>query len=447
MQLAYFKKVLLFALTGLLSAVADGHGLQGLRGSHTLTESSLTTTFREPIANDTNHLKIVYFGSSVPAGQGATNHKGYTSLFSDILKNRASEGGNVWETANISIGGDNTIRVLKRYETDLLPQKGDYVVFALALGNEGIHERGQPVFDQFERNMKVLIKKARADGYVPVVTNNYTRNDYNEKDYRFIKQMNILIHGWDVPSINLLGAIDDLSGHWVDGFWDDGFHPNDAGHAEMSYTIVPSLFEALESGKPMPKKVEGSYIRLTKRRSEGKYLTFKPEHIVHPFTTAISFKTSGPGVLLRMEDVDGTGVVSVNDKGRLVYSSAKSGVITGTGKVDDGQWHKVIVSHYYAKGLTMLYCDSTLQGTVEERLVTTGVKIGGAGIPKKLAYKDWLFYRSGMNQDEISCLAKDALLKSSLELYAPLDGKGVSVSDPLVNLAQSMNVIREVSRR
>jgi hypothetical protein len=91
----------------------------------------------------------------------------------------------------------------------------------------------------------------------------------------------------------------------------------------------------------------------------------------------------------------------------------------------------------------MLYSDSTLQGTIEEKLVTTGVKLGGSNIPKKVAYKDWLFYRSAMNPDEIKYLANDFLLQSSLELYAPLDGKKISGSDPLINLAQSMNTIRE----
>jgi len=89
----------------------------------------------------------------------------------------------------------------------------------------------------------------------------------------------------------------------------------------------------------------------------------------------------------------------------------------------------------------MLYGDSILQGIIGEKLVTTGVKIGGTNIPQKLAYKNWLFYRSAMNPDEIKYLAKDSLLKSSLELYAPLDGRKVSVSDPLINLAQSMNTI------
>jgi len=413
MRYPYFKKALICILTVLLSFSVRG---------------------QEPI-------KIVYFGSSVPYGQGATNQKGYTSLFSDILRSRVSTGGNVWETSNISIGGDNTVKVLKRYETDLLPQKGQYVIFALALGNEGIHEQGQPMFDQFEKNIKILIDKAKSDGYTPVITNSYTRNDYNDMDYRFIKKMNLMIHEWDVPSINLLGAVDDLSGHWMDGFWADSAHPNDAGHEEMSYTIIPSLFDALESKKPTPKSVKGSYIKPPK----NKYIAFTPENIVHPFTTSISFKTNNPGTLLEIADISDKGTVSVNSDGQLVYSSAKLGVIMGADKVNDGKWHTVTITHYYAKGVTMLYSDSTLQGTLEERLVTTGVKIGGPNIPKRLSYKNWLFYRSAMNPDEIAYLTNGSLLKSSLELYAPLDGRKVSVPDPLANLAQSMNTIGEIA--
>lgn len=449
MQFTYFKKALICALTVLLSISVRAQEAQLLTNTATATGTDYWNNnfsvsnnfFKESIVQDSNHIKIVYFGSSVPYGQGATNLRGYTSLFSDILKNRISTSGSVWETSNISIGGDNTIKVLKRYEADLLPQKGKYVIFALALGNEGIHEQGQPMFDQFKKNMKVLIDKARSDGYTPIVTNSYTRNDYNEKDYSFIKKMNLLIHEWNVPSINLLGAVDDLSGHWMDGYWADAAHPNDAGHAEMSYTIVPSLFDALESKKPMPESVKGSYIKAER----NKYIAFTPENVVHPFTTSISFKTKGQGTLLEIDDVTEAGKVSINNDGHLVYSSAKLGVIIGATKVNDNKWHKLTLTHYYAKGVTMLYADSTLQGTLEEKLVTTGVKIGGANIPQKLTYKNWLFYRSAMNAEEVAYLAKDSLLKSSLELYAPLDGKKVSVSDPLVNLAQSMNTIREIN--
>jgi lysophospholipase L1-like esterase len=454
MQHSYFKKALVLALSIFLSFSASSQESQLFTSISTdvnITNwndlfSASNSSNEEIIGQDSTPIKIVYFGSSVPHGQGATNLKGYTSLFSDILKNRISSSGNLWQTVNISIGGDNTIRILNRYERDLLPQKGKYVVFALALGNEGIHEQGQPMFDQFEKNMQVLINKARSDGYTPIVTNSYTRNDYNEKDYNFIKQMNLLIHQWDVPSINLLGAIDDLSGHWVDGFWDDGLHPNDAGHAEMAYTIVPSLFDALENGKPLPESVKGSLIKLSKNKSTGKSIAFTPENIVHPFTTSISFKTNNAGTLIEIDAVEGTGSISINENGQLVYSSATGGIITGTTQVNDNKWHKVTLTHYYAKGITMLYSDSTLQGTMDERSVTRGVKIGGPNIPKKIAYKNWLFYRSAMNQDEINYLAKDSLLKSSLELYAPLDGKRKSVSHLLINLAQSTNILKQITR-
>lgn len=195
----------------------------------------------------------------------------------------------------------------------------------------------------------------------------------------------------------------------------------------------------------MPESVKGSFIKFSKNRSKGKYIAFTPENIVHPFTTSINFKASNPGALLEIKDAAGTGTISINEDGRLVYSSAKSGIITGTTNVNDNKWHRVTLTHYYAKGISMFYSDSTLQGTLDERLITTGVKIGGTNIPKKVAYKDWLFYRSAMNPEEVTYLAKDSLLKSSLELYAPLDGKKVSVSDPLINLAQSMNTIKKIA--
>lgn len=394
-----------------------------------------------------NIKKIIYFGSSVPKGEGATNQYGYTSIFTDLLKNRIPTQATQWETVNISIGGDNTLKVLKRYEKDFLPQKGQYVVFALALGNEGIHEHGQPIFDQFKKNLKLLIDKARADGYTPIITNSYTRNDYTKADYQFIKQMNLEIHRWEVPSINLLGAIDDLSGRWVDGYWADGAHPNDLGHLEMAYTIVPSLFDALENNKPLPKRVKGSSVNFKNRGQRTKSLTLTPENIVHSFTTTITFKTGSPGQILKFKAVAennevNKGVIQIDDKGNLSYRSPKSNTITGT-RVNDDQWHTLTLTHYYAKGITQLYLDTELQGTVDEKLVTTDFHIGGAGGPEKIGYKDWLFYRSGMNQEEVKHIAEGPLLKSSLELYAPLDGKKVDIRDPLANLAQSLNTLTE----
>jgi hypothetical protein len=69
---------------------------------------------------------------------------------------------------------------------------------------------------------------------------------------------------------------------------------------------------------------------------------------------------------------------------------------------------------------------------VAERLSIKHLQLGNK-TGKAISAKNWLFYRSGMNSTEIAALTNNVFLKSSMELYAPLDEKkGV-----LVNLAQS----------
>ncbi len=48
--------------------------------------------------------------------------------------------------------------------------------------------------------------------------------------------------------------------------------------------------------------------------------------------------------------------------------------------------------------------------------------------------------------DEVKALANNILLKSSLELYAPLDDQHTAVKDVLVNLAQSTNTLTKVKQ-
>ena len=396
-------------------------------------------------ANLPNPLKIAYFGSSVPYGQGAsTLNKGYTALYSSLLAQRKIDlGTKNWETVNISVPGDNTVKVLARYNSDFVPQKAKYVVYALALGNEGIHESGQPAYDQFKSNIQQLIKQAKDAGYVPVVTNSYTRNDYNSTDYNYIRQMNLFLAQLDVPSINLLGAVDDGSGHWVNSYWTDALHPNDNGHAELSYTMVPSLFDALDKNKAIPQKLTSTYVTLVKRANEnrGKSLEFKPENTVHAFTQTFSIKTSNKGTIAEIKEASGAGYLSINNSGQLQYISPKTGTITGTIQVNDNAWHTISLTHYYARGETILYADNTAQGSLSEKLVISQINIGALGNTGSLLVKDWFFHRSGMNADEINALSNGTLLKSSLELYAPLDGKTTVTADSLINLAQSTNTI------
>lgn len=396
-----------------------------------------------------NPFKLTYIGSSVPSGVGATNGRGYTTLYSELLQRRNLAGrGGPWVTANVCVPGNNTIDVLGRFDRDVLPQNGKYVMIALVLGNEGIITGGQATFNQFRTNMIQLINLARTDGLVPVVTNGYVRNDYTATQYTFTRQMNALIHGWNVPSVNLLGAVDDGNGRWATGYWWDALHPNDLGHAELSYALVPSLFDALNANKPLPTRRVSSGITLrNSATAPADIIRLTPEEVVHPFTTALRFRASQAGRLLQVQDSAGlsAGTVRIDQNGKVVYQSAKGNTITGSVTVTDNRWHKLVLTHYYARGATQLYVDSVREGTAAERLRPTRLDVGGNQAPARLQLRDWLFYRSGMNQDEVWALAADSLLKSSQELYAPLDGRRTVSADSLTNLAQSTNTLSRIS--
>ncbi|RZK62467.1 MAG: hypothetical protein EOO59_02475, partial [Hymenobacter sp.] len=426
---------LLFAPKLLPYALLAGLGLTALSGAPLLPVSlPHPAQAPRPAADSLDNLKIVYLGSSVPYGQGATNKYGYTSRYATLLARRHAAGlSAAWTTANASVPGDNTGKVAARWRRDLLPQRGRYVVLALSLGNEGIHGGGQPVFEQFRRNLGALVERARAAGRVPGVTNCYGRGDFTPDDYAYVRRMNLLLHTWDVPSVNLLGAVDDGQGRWAAGYWDDSYHPNDLGHAELTHAIVPSLFDALRAGKARPQRQATAGSRL-----RGAGLRFTPEALVHSFTQAVGFRAAGPGRLLLLQDSTATGSLHLDASGALTYASALGGRLSGP-RAADGRWHQVVLTHYFARGETHLYLDGALVGRLPERLRTRQLRLGGTGTARGGQYRNWLFYRAGMHADEVRALAADSLLQSSLELYAPLDGRRMAAPDSLANLAQSTN--------
>jgi hypothetical protein len=375
-------------------------------------------------------FKISVMGSSVPTGYCAAGRHGYIHMYNDLLRRRDSLGlsQNAWHISNISVPGDNTIKLLKRYG-DLVKDNAPYVIFALSLGNEGIHKAKdqKAVFDQWERNMKTLIAKARAEGKYVIVTNNYTRGDFDSSDYYYVKRMNLRVQQWNCPSVNLLGAIDDGAGHWAEGYgaYKDVYHPNTAGHRELFHSMVPSMFDAIKEGKPIPIRHEGKSIRLGKKQ----YLEIVPEDTVHSFTISYNVKNKRYPTVY---SVAGLASLSIDKYGNGFYHTQDGGVIQLKDQSNDGKWHRITLTHYYARGETLIYIDKNLQCVAKERLDVHSIlfmcsfsRIG-----------DLFFYRSGMNSDEISALCDGAMLKSSLEIYSPLG----SLRN-IRNLAQSKNLI------
>jgi lysophospholipase L1-like esterase len=381
-------------------------------------------------------------GSSVAFGTGAPNNQGYAYLYDHVLQSRYQSGlGLEWQTSNISIGGNNTTNLLDRWERDLLGDCSDYVIYGLSLGNEGIHENGQPAYDSYRDNMIIAINRAREMGKIPVITNNYTRGDFNATDYNYVKQLNLLIHEWDLPSVNFLGAIDDGAGRWASGYMADNAHPNTEGHRELFYAIVPSLFDALDSGKPQPQRQAGASCHFDKS-SDTTHIEWTPENTVHPFTLSFDFKTTSSGVIASLKTAGANRLrsLTINEDGKLAYNGPTPASILSASTVTDGEWQNATLTHYYAQGKTCLYLNGVKVGEISEK-VNPGIFYLNDSInaPESIDYRQLFFYRSALNTEEVQALNAGKMLQSSLEIYAPLDK---TAEDALQNFAQSTNTLQ-----
>lgn len=384
-----------------------------------------------------DEYKISFMGSSVCYGTGATNNYGYAYMYADLLEQRAQQGiGRDWIASNISIGGNTTQMVLDRWERDLLRDCGRYVFYGLSLGNErNDGTPSQQAAINYEKGMKQLIRQADSVGIVPVMANNYANAGFNADDYEILKNLNLTIQQWTVPSVNMLGAVDDGSGRWVKAIESDGAHPNSDGHREFSYAIVPSLFDALDAGKEAPQRQESTAFELG-TAAATQHIEFTPENIVHPFTLSFEVNAASAGTLASFENESGMGRLVVDESGNLVYRSPLGGEIVSTVAFTAGSWHTVSLTHYYAWGMTQLYVDGVHAGQLAEKLVVKRFALGGSAAPAEAQYRQLFFWRSGMNAEELAAVAEGKMLRSSLEIYAPL-----SAEVPLLNLAQSTNTL------
>ena len=415
-----------------LGMAANGQDTENIyqnAGTYTITVDMTNDVYNISAPIDENRISV--FGSSVANGQGATDYKGYRYLYGQHLIQRYEKGlsDTRFYTSNVSIGGNTTNNLLNRYD-DLIRDFGRYVIFGLSLGNEGIHGASDQnaIFTQWRDNMLRLIKKVRADGKIPVVMNNYTRGDYNASDYSYVKKLNLLIHEWDVPSFNCLGSIDKGDGTWADGYVSDIYHQNTEGHYEFFCSMVPSLFDALKAGKPMPKRNTTKSMRLYTART----VHFTPEGTTHPFTVTARVK-GGEGQVFRVRCADGYATVSVTDEGKVMLTTPAGATLISTRAITDTNWHNITLTSYYAQKRTLLYLDKVNAGVLTERLgEIKEVELGGSNRDAS----ELVFWRSAMTPDEITAHCNGKMLKSSLEIYVPL-----SDEDELENLAQSTNTV------
>jgi len=207
-----------------------------------------------------------------------------------------------WAVTNLSIPGNDTSDVLGRFDTDVLPAQPDQVLIGLSLGNEGLNTTADPaaVFESFRTGFSNILGRVRANNMYALTGLCYPHNYYDAERYGYIKSMNLLINSWDLPSVNFLGALDDGSGNWVEGYYADDAHPNALGHQELFYTIVPSLFDAIRLGKtqtPHSNLKGRRCARIARDPAVRAPLRFTPERTVHSFTTAFRVRSSDTGTV------------------------------------------------------------------------------------------------------------------------------------------------------
>src|SRR5205807_2891465 len=90
--------------------------------------------------------------------------------------------------------------------------------------------------------------------------------------------------------------------------------------------------------------------------------------------------------------------------GKFGYKSA-SGTFVDSGVRADAQWHHIVLSHFTARGETLLFLDGKLTGKVAERLEPNrfivgcpGTTTGTAG-SRHVYYKEIFMYRSALHDD------------------------------------------------
>ena len=99
--------------------------------------------------------------------------------------------------------------------------------------------------------------------------------------------------------------------------------------------------------------------------------------------------------------------------------------------------YDITLTHYYAQQRTLLYVNSQLIGELKERMVPRLFVMGDKEESRSRKYQEISFWRSAMTPEEITLHHQGICMKSSLEIYTPLDDEMKEMG--LDNRAQTLN--------
>jgi len=205
----------------------------------------------------------------------------------------------------------------------------------------------------------------------------------------------------------------------------------------LIYPLPPSLFDALAGGKPLPQRDNSHKLTL----SRGATLTLTPEGTVHPFAVSLVLRGSDRGRILTLTSEGRKAWIGVNRDHKVYYRSSMGDSLVCQIPLEESARHTITLSHRYASKHTLFFVDTECVET-DEQLRLSRITVGDASnrnVRRQLS--ELFFWRSALNSDEVMALARGKMLRSSLEVYTPLDE---AQRDSLPNLAQALNRLRYV---
>jgi lysophospholipase L1-like esterase len=393
---------------------------------------------------------LVVMGSSVALGYGSgptTNYYGsYPNGYAGLLTSLLISNG--WSVTNISIGGQNTGDALSRFQTDLLPLAPNQVLLGYSLANEGLAESSDPAatVNTFLTHLTNLVSECLSNGIYPILGHCYPDNLYTATQNVYLEAANLTLEKFKVPGIDFLGTVDDGNGHWVDGYSYDSLHPNNAGHLEMFYGIVPSLCDAIAAGKTNPPTLAlpTRFARLRQDTNASAPLTFTPSNTVHSFTVAFHVRSVNSGTVAAVRS--GTNYATIEIRAdKLVYVSTNGQEISISVNATNGSWHDVVLAGHYALAKTQFIVDGIPAGSLAEQIVPDQFILGGpAGAstrpptPAVADFQNWCVCRAAWNTNQAMAQLQGNCQQASMDICATLDDRAFAAGSPVTNRAQSL---------
>ena len=398
----------------------------------------------------TNVIEV--YGSSVAQGWnggGSFTNGSYANGYAGLLTSYL--GANGWFVTNNSTPGDTTALGIARFPTNVVPVAPNYLMIAFGLNNEGLASSSNPAgtTSTFLTNLTSLISMCRSNGFYPVLGSCYPNNAYTATTYAYIKSANLTINSWNVPSYNLLGALDDGigDGNYAANYWSDATHPNAAGHQEYFYVIVPTLFNAIASGKTNSPYLSSAtnFARLTLDASVTAPITFTPSNTMHSFTISFRVRSTNNGTIAAIHSGSGYATLQITN-GQITYVSTNGSQIVSSINATNGDWHDVALACRYAITNTWLFVDGVQAGSLTEQYVPDKFSLGGpdasgrTAAPAVVDFQNWCVYRSAWNLGEAQAQMQGSRQQASMEICADLDDASFASNSPAANRAQSLSV-------